>query len=151
MMRQTFMMAMLGLVAGICQIHASAATPENDGGTTVIQLSPKRVSSSVAEETKPVEIKGTGESRYLPVTLEGLTQDVTVTTTTGFSVSPTVISADEEEAEVTVTLTSSLAYTTGQLILRSGDMRCYVDLIGRGTPLETKDLSASPAYTGGTD
>ena len=75
-------------------------------------------------------------------------EPITLTATPGFSVSPTELPYNAENAEVTVTLTSSKTTTSGQLILRSGDVRTYIPLEGIGTPLERKVLSANPVYDG---
>ena len=99
-----------------------------------------------------VVINGTGQSIEVPVTAANLVEDVTLTATPGFKVFPTKLSAESANGtQVMVTLTSSLAKTNGQLILRSGDMRAYVNLVGYGTPLEMKDLSTNPVYGGGAD
>jgi hypothetical protein len=52
---------------------------------------------------------------------------------------------------VTVTSTTTLARNTGKVILRSGDKRTYVKVTSLGTPLERRDLSQNPVYTGTDD
>ena len=99
-----------------------------------------------------VVINGTGSSVQLPITAANLVEDVTLTATSGFEVFPTTLPAESANGtQVMVTLTSSLAKTNGQLILRSGDFRAYVNLVGYGTPLEVKDLSQNPVYKGTGD
>ena len=52
---------------------------------------------------------------------------------------------------MTITLNSTLPVTKGRIILRSGDIRAYVNVTGYGTPLEEKNLSQNPVYPGGDD
>lgn len=113
---------------------------------TIRNASLSRTDSS---STPVMYIDGTGKSETLTVVATGLEQDVKLTVTTGFTVSPAVIPAGTERTEVVVTNMSNLAATEGQLILRSGDIRSYVKLMAKGTPLPTKDLSSSAVYTGG--
>ncbi|MFA6832615.1 MAG: sugar-binding protein, partial [Bacteroidaceae bacterium] len=68
-------------------------------------------------------IKGTNSFESLTVNGANLKQDISITATSGLQVSPTVIAAGSGSAEVKVTLTSTMAETNGQIILRSGDVR----------------------------
>ena len=77
--------------------------------------------------------------------------DITLTATPGFEVSPTKLTADADGATITVKNLSTLISTTGKVVLRAGDKRKTVRIIATGTPLPVKDLSQSPAYTGGKD
>ena len=63
--------------------------------------------------------------------------------------SPSVLPAGTSTANITVTHLTTLSRKEGKVILRSGDMRAYVDLVGHGTSLEVKDISGSPVYSGG--
>ena len=96
-----------------------------------------------ASATLPEKIRldGTGAEATVTVVTTGLTQDIQVSTTAGFSVTPQLIKADAGEAAVTVTNLSSRHTTTGRLILRSGDIRTYVEIDARGTALPVKDIS----------
>ncbi len=110
---------------------------------------PARSATSTVSDV--VTLDGTGATATILVEANGLEQDVQLTATTGFSVTPARIKAGAEPTQVTVTNVSSRNLQEGQLILRSGDMRTYVKLKGIGTPLAVKDISANPAYAGGTD
>ena len=96
-------------------------------------------------------ITGTNQSATFTVNTANLESDVTITVPTGFEVSPATLSADSRDAQVTVTLKSTLTTTKGQIVLRSGDIRTYVNVTGYGTPLVQKDISQNPAYAGGDD
>ncbi len=142
--------AFLGLAIGLGNVYASPFAPNvYDDGSDVICLSPARANQAGA--TDRMTIDGTGATGRLTVSTASLTQDVKVTVTHGFSVSPATIPAGTKSAEIVVTNLSNLASNTGKLILRSGDVRYYVELTGLGDPLETKSLSENPIYAGGTD
>ena len=106
-----------------------------------------------ASATLPEKIRldGTNQSATVTVVTTGLTEDIKVSVTSGFSVTPESIKAGAEETEVTVTNLSSRNLTTGKLILRSGDIRTYVNIVANGTPLPQKDLSQNPIYKGKAD
>ena len=106
-----------------------------------------------ASATLPEKIRldGTNQSATLTVVTTGLTEDIKVSVTSGFSVTPESIKAGAEETEVTVTNLSSRTLTTGKLILRSGDIRTYVNIVANGTALPQKDLSQNPIYKGKAD
>ena len=96
-------------------------------------------------------LNGTGVSKSVTVSTEGLMQDVKVTASPGLEVSPQVIAADAGEAVLTITNHSTLNHQSGRVILRSGDIRLRVNVEATGTPLPVKDLSQDPVYTGGQD
>ena len=96
-------------------------------------------------------LNGTGVSKSVTVSTEGLMQDVKVTASPGLEVSPQVIAADAGEAVLTITNHSTLNHQSGRVILRSGDIRLRVNVEAIGTPLPVKDLSQDPVYTGGQD
>ena len=98
-----------------------------------------------------IRLDGTNQSATVTVVTTGLTEDIKVSVTSGFSVTPESIKAGAEETEVTVTNLSSRNLTTGKLILRSGDIRTYVNIVANGTPLPQKDLSQNPIYKGKAD
>ena len=106
-----------------------------------------------ASATLPEKIRldGTNQSATVTVVTTGLTEDIKVSVTSGFSVTPESIKAGAEETEVTITNLSSRNLTTGKLILRSGDIRTYVNIVANGTPLPQKDLSQNPIYKGKAD
>lgn len=97
-----------------------------------------------------LELNGYGTSQTIRINIANLLGDGTVklTTTPGFSVSPDLLTST---GDVTVTLCSTMPETMGQLILRSGDMRSYIDLYGTHEGLETKDLSSNPIYNDAKD
>ena len=98
-----------------------------------------------------IRLEGTGESATVTVKATGLTEDIQVSVTNGFTVTPSAIKAGSESTSVTVTNVSSLRTTEGRLILRSGDIRTYVNIVAHGTPLPAKDLSENPIYKGKKD
>ncbi|MBQ7571478.1 MAG: sugar-binding protein, partial [Bacteroidaceae bacterium] len=98
-----------------------------------------------------IRLEGTGESATVTVEATGLTEDIQVSVTNGFTVTPSAIKAGSESTSVTVTNVSSLRTTEGRLILRSGDIRTYVNIVAHGTPLPAKDLSENPIYKGKKD
>ena len=88
-------------------------------------------------------INGTGQTQTFTVSAENLTTDITVSATTGFTVTPTVIKAGTKNATVRVSSPTTLISQTGRVILRSGDVRAYVNLTAYGTPLPVKDISTA--------
>ena len=100
----------------------------------------RRASAILPEKFR---LDGTGAEATATVVTTGLTEDISVTATTGFSVTPETIKADAGEAQITVKNLSSKATATGRVILRSGDIRTYIDIEAHGTPLPVKDLSKS--------
>ncbi|MBV4204158.1 T9SS type A sorting domain-containing protein [Bacteroides salyersiae] len=101
---------------------------------------------------KNVTIDGTNQTKTVKVSTANLRADVplSVTASKGFSVYPEEL-IPNHESEVTITLNSTLPVTKGRIILRSGDIRAYVNVTGYGTPLEEKNLSQNPVYPGGDD
>ena len=109
------------------------------------------LTADIATSHSALEINGTGASQTFKVSSQNLLTDITLSATHGFSVSPSVIKAGESDVEVTVTNLTTLRHATGRVILRSADVRKYVDLTSTGTELERKDLSQNPTYSGGSD
>ncbi len=140
------------MVSGGCLGSPSWAAYPADY-VTVRFAAPSGAPARSASSTVPdvVTLDGTGETATILVEAKGLEQDIRLTATTGFSVTPAIIKAGSDPTKVTVSLTSTRNLQEGKLILRSGDMRTYVNLRGIGTPLAVKDISANPAYAGGTD
>ena len=103
------------------------------------------LASSIAVSSDSLSIKGTGASQTFTVNASALQSDkpIKITAPAGFSVSPAELPYNAENAEVTVTNTSTKKGTYGKLVLRSGSARAYVHLWGEGTPLERKDISSN--------
>ncbi|WP_455587083.1 carbohydrate binding domain-containing protein [Bacteroides sp.] len=102
-----------------------------------------------AQQAKMV-INGTGESGTFTVNAQNLAEDIKLTATSGFEVYPETLPAGSTGQKVIVTF-NSYKSKTGQVILRSGDYRAFVDIEGVATPLAVKDLSQNPVYTGSDD
>ncbi len=98
-----------------------------------------------------LEITGTGKSETFTVNTANLISDIELTTTNGFTVTPTVIKAGTDQATVKVTNNTTLKKHVGKLYMRSTDKRTTVVLISKGSELEKKDLSQNPVYSGGDD
>jgi mannose/fructose/N-acetylgalactosamine-specific phosphotransferase system component IIB len=107
--------------------------------------------SSLTASADTLLIDGTGKSGTFTVSGENLTGPISVTATAGFTASPSKLDAGSQDVTVTVTSTTTLARNTGKVILRSGDKRTYVKVTSLGTPLERRDLSQNPVYTGTDD
>lgn len=106
------------------------------------------------EKKVPVlKINGTNKSATFTINSATLQTDqpIIITASSGFTVNPTTLPANSKKAKITVTLLSTKNVTEGQVILRSGDTRSYVNIKGYGTPLLTKEISNSPIYAGGND
>ena len=103
------------------------------------------LASAIAVSSDSMLIKGTGASQTFTVSASALQSDkpIKITAPAGFSVSPAELPYNAENAEVTVTNTSTKKGTYGKLVLRSGSARAYVHLWGEGTPLERKDISSN--------
>ncbi|MGM9710027.1 MAG: carbohydrate binding domain-containing protein [Prevotella sp.] len=155
MKKNNLKLLFLSLLLGAGYAEGFASQVEDDSGSPmVVRFAAKSgAPARSASSTMPgiLAIDGTGATASLYVESEGLEQDIRITATSGFSVSPSLIKAGSEPTEVVVTNTSSLNRNEGTLILRSGDIRTYVTLVSTGTPLAVKDLSSSPVYGGGTD
>ena len=106
------------------------------------------LASSIAVSSDSLSIKGTGASQTFTVSASALQSDkpIKITAPAGFSVSPAELPYNAENAEVTVTNTSTKKGTYGKLVLRSGSVRAYVALSGEGTPLEQKEISGDNIY-----
>ena len=142
---------LMGMTSGV---GYAVPLANDDGSSLVVKFAAKNGAlARGATSTMPeiLKLNGTGATATVFVEAMGLEQDVQVSVTTGFSASPSVIKAGTESAEITVTNTSTRNNNEGKLILRSGDVRTYVNLSSTGTPLPVRDISANPAYPGGTD
>ena len=91
-------------------------------------------------------INGTNKSGTISVDAQALQSDqpINITVSGGFSVSPSTIPANAKNAKVTVTYNGTKEELKGKVIMRSGDIRSYVNVKGLGTPLQPKDISNSP-------
>ena len=90
-----------------------------------------------------IRLKETGAEETVTVVATGLTEDISLQVGPGFEVTPTMIKAGTESTQVTVRYVSTLRHTEGKLILRSGDIRTYVNIVAEGTPLPVKDISTA--------
>ncbi len=106
----------------------------------------------ITPETNYIELDGTGSARTIKIDVADLlsADPITVSATAGFSVYPAKLDP-AKGGQIRVTLNSTLSETTGKVILRSGDLRTYIDLVGYGSALEEKDIKANPVYAGGKD
>ena len=107
--------------------------------------------AEISTSTDAVTIQGTGSTASFTVNTANLIADIQLQATHGFTVSPETIRRGEGDVEVTVTNTTTLRHSTGRVILRSADVRKYVDIDAYGTELERKDLSVNPLFTGSAD
>jgi hypothetical protein len=143
-----------GITPCFAQEVEQAGQPPKNGSAANSEKDNKKESYKAGDHTSPLLIiNGTFKSVTFTVNGRDLQADqpINITATGGFSVSPSTIPAKSQNATVTVTLDSYKNETEGKIILRSGDIRSYVDLKGFGTPLPTKDISRSPVYPGGEE
>lgn len=130
-------------------LKSSEATQQDDDDSK----KSKEKEEKKQDQAPALKINGTNKSATFTVNTATLQKDqpVTIAASAGFSVNPTTLPADTKSAKITVTLISTQKETKGEVILRSGDTRNYINLLGYGTPLPVKDISSSPVYTGGND
>ena len=103
------------------------------------------------ESQKDLVVNGTGKSVTINIDTKSLNgKDVTVKAPNGFEVSPMKFNANGK-AKLNVKLVSSKDSTFGDLILRCGDTRKYIKVVGVGTPLPTKTLAAKSLVKGKKD
>jgi hypothetical protein len=95
-------------------------------------------------------INGTGATTSFTVSTKAIPNGlpVNITSPSGFTVSPSSLLANAGDVKVTVSLNSSLKETTGVIVLRSGDIRKYINVVGYGTALPVKDIGKTPVYKG---
>lgn len=110
-------------------------------------------SSKMKENYPQLIVNGTNKTATFTIDMKDLPRDeqIQITAPNGFTVSPATISPTSGKASVFVTLNSSKDYTEGKMIIRCGDIRKYVALIGHGSTLPVKDISKSPVYEGNND
>ena len=133
----------LTMLVAMCSIASSVQAEDLVIRFTDASGAPARKASATLPEK--FRLEGTGAEATATVVTTGLTEDISVSATHGFSVTPTVIKADAGETQITVKNLSSRATTTGRIILRSGDIRTYINIVAHGTPLPVKDLSKAGA------
>ena len=152
-MKKSFVSALTLYLLAFLAFPIVVLGQETDGMLSVSFIDKQGAPLRQANTTMPdqVVLNGTGASKVIAVSTVGLTQDITVAASSGLEVSPTVIAAGEENAQLTVVNRSTLHQQTGSIILRSGDIRLRINVEAIGTPLPVKDLSQNPAYTGGSD
>lgn len=89
-----------------------------------------------------VTVKGTNKTASFSVKPRSLSEDITIKAPIGFEVTPSVIPAGTSNQTVTVKYIGSKKCADGSLILKSGENKTYVHLVGLGTSLLPKnDLS----------
>jgi len=125
--------AMVGCVPAFCASDFTIRFVDAQGAPIL------RANSTLSEV---IHLYGTGSEATVTVSAEGLTEDIILRVGPGFEVSPATIKAGTEAVDVVVRNLSTLRHTQSQLILRSGDLRTYVNIDATGTPLPVKDLSA---------
>ena len=119
--------------------------------TGIVVAQDKEEKTKVEDYLPQLIVAGTNKTSTFSIDLKNLSSDETVQiiAPNGFTVSPATIPAASKNAKINVTLNSSENYTEGKLIIRCGDIREYIKLIGYGTALPEKDISQSPIYNGG--
>ena len=147
---KTTSVRLLVLALGIYAPLGSMAQQENE------EQQQEEKKDEGKQQRKAVEgplliIHGTNQSASFTINAADLHTDqpIQIMATNGFSVTPASLPANAKKEKVTVTFNSSKAVHTGQIVLRSGATRAYVQLKGLGTPLPTKDIAQSPVYKGG--
>ena len=152
-MKKSFVSALILCLLAFLTFPVVVLGQETDDMLSISFVDKQGAPLRKASTTMPdqVVLNGTGASKVIAVSTVGLTQDITVTASSGLEVSPTVIAAGEENAQLTVVNRSTLRQQSGRIILRSGDIRLRINIEAMGTPLPVKDISQNPAYTGGSD
>jgi hypothetical protein len=102
---------------------------------------------------KTLYIGGNDKTVSLFVTATGLkpTQEIKITCPFGFTLSHTTLPYNANNVEVIIGLESTKPVSEGEVIVKAGTMYKTYYVIGYGTPLEKKDISGNPVYTGGSD
>ena len=105
---------------------------------------------TITVDNADVRIDGTGKAAIIRITGTNLNagEDINIITPEGIEAKPAKVAYDAAGAIVRLELTSQVKRLLTNVILRSGTTKAVVKVDGRGTPLEQKDLSASPIYTG---
>jgi len=95
-------------------------------------------------------IEGSGKTASFTIDPKNLRANlpISITASAGFSVSPSSIADNVGATKVTVTFNTWAKEASGRVVIRNGDTRSYVKVVGRGTALPQKDLSQSPLHTG---
>ena len=144
-MRKTFLfcgMALASLMAVPVNALENSPSPlvqvEDGSGifVTLPRMSGEAELRTASNISGTLFINGTGASETFQVSCEGLTDDVELIAPAGFSVSPSVVSKDAKDVDVTVTFNSWKNEGYGILYLKSGMVRRKVVLRAYGTPLE---------------
>ena len=103
----------------------------------------KAPKASPFEGMPTLTMNGTNKKATFSVSPKALTEDIIIKAPQGFTVSPSVIPAGSSRQQVTVTYTLSGKNSEGALILKSGENRQYIHLVGTGTQLPSKAVLAS--------
>lgn len=86
-----------------------------------------------------VIIKGTDKTASFTVNPKSLGEDIIIRVPEYFEASPSMIPAGTQKQTVTVRYTGTNAHKDGCLILKSGETKSYVHLVGEGTPIPVKN------------
>jgi len=130
----------LALSASLCAYAAAPVVTLGSGAAAA--------AAPAKAKSEGVVINGTGATGSFTVNASNLSDKITLTATPGLEVFPETLPADASGVSVRVTLLSTLPKTEGYILLRSGDFRGFVPVVGYGSPLEQKDLSANPVFKG---
>lgn len=143
---RVFFSSFLLMASGILIFPGSAAAQDKEK-----KMEPLEYGNRKAIQT--LVINGTDQTAVFTVDALNLEADqpISLKATAGFSVSPETLPADTKKAKVMVRLNSSKPESKGQVIIRSGDIRYYLNVVGYGSSLTPKDLSKKPIYKGGND
>lgn len=149
-MKRRFLTIGLGIL--LCSSSVLFAQEQNENEQKE-EPQEEQFSGKKSDSSPTITLHGAKDSKTFSVNLKDLNanEDVQLIAPTGFSVSPSSIPAGSKSAKVTVTLKNSKSHSEGVLVLRSGDTRSFVNLVGIADALPTKDLSGSPVYKGGTE
>ena len=141
-MKKEYCRTLIAALALSAAVSGFAAAPVVTLGTT-----PVTAAAHAKYQTQEIVINGTGNTGEFTVNASNLPEGITLTASHGFEVTPSVLSADVQNATVRVKLLSTRPSTTGYVVLRSGDFRGIVPLKGLGTALTEKALD-NPVYAG---
>lgn len=151
MRKHYFLVSLLALALSMPEnSFAAMQGASGDDGIVVALGAPKvpmMLAKAPAVNAKMV-INGTGQSQTFVVNAQNLPEDIKLVATSGFEVFPETLPAGSGTGQTITVTFNSYKSKTGQIILRSGDYRAFVDVEGVATPLEVKDLSQNPAYRG---
>lgn len=138
-------LALILTQADTVHLAAQSLNEKSEQGKIFVSFSQVSLRSTSVDK---LTINGTNQSATFIVSSTGLVEPIQITVPSGFTVTPSVLQPNTVQTTVTVTYKKYLERVEGQVILRSRDLRTYIDLVGLGTPLEKKDISASKQNIG---